>query len=195
MFGRTDCKTPTTKLSATHLQFRWNSDFCPDPNKEDCGSALSCPTTYSDVVSNFFPTLHHSHSKWHASHNRKFLKRYKFRENYKTISLHIHKEVNSCSQKLKLNQVDSRVTAGLLMEKLPLEESDFYHFLSSKSTHWKIKASLQQQVPKGADPLLLVLSPTKQDYVLALPWAAAVYATSRKNTPQFTCGIVIIMFL
>lgn len=82
------------------------------------------------------------------------------------------------------------------MEKLPLEEPNFYHFLCSVSTHWKIRTSLQQLVPKGADPLLLVLSPTKQDCVLAVPWAAAVYVTSKKNTPQFSCGIVIIiMFL
>lgn len=61
----------------------------------------------------FSPAIHSSHSKWHTSHSRKFLKSYKFRENSKTISLHIHEaEVNSCSQKHKVSQVAHTVTAG-----------------------------------------------------------------------------------
>lgn len=80
------------------------------------------------------------------------------------------------------------------MEKFLTEGPGFYHFLCLVSTHWKIRALLQQLVPKGPDDLLLVLSPTKQDSALAVPSAAAVYAVSTKNTPQFTCGIVI-MFL
>lgn len=49
----------------------------------------------------------------HTSHNRKFFMHYKFGKNGQTIILHIHEEVvNSCSLKLKVNQVDFRVTAG-----------------------------------------------------------------------------------
>lgn len=112
---------------------------------------------------------------------------YKFRENGKTMTLHIHEEVvNSCSLKLKVNQVDSLGhcrTKVFLMEKLLPEEPGFYNFLCLVSTHWKIRALLQQLVPKGPDDLLLVLSPTKRDSALAVPSAAAVYAINTKNTP------------
>lgn len=89
----------------------------------------------------FSPAIHSSHSKWHTSHSRKFLKSYKFRENSKTISLHIHKaEVNSCSQKHKVSQVAHTVTAGqifFLTELFLPEEPDFNHCLYSNSTHWR----------------------------------------------------------
>lgn len=46
----------------------------------------------------------------------------------------------------------------------------------------------------GAYPLLLILYPTKQDCVLAVPWAAAVYATSKKNTPNLPVVQLILCF-
>lgn len=79
------------------------------------------------------------------------------------------------------------------MGKLPLEEPDLHSFLCSVRMHWQIRALLQQLVPRGADPLLLALSPTRLCFGSAL---GCCFLCNKKNTPQFTCGIVInIMFL
>lgn len=65
-------------------------------------------------------------------------------------------------------------------------------FLYSVSTHLKIRASLHPL--SGADPLLLVLYPTKQGCVLAVPWADVVYATNKKNTPNLPVEQSILQF-
>lgn len=119
IFGRTDCKMAITKRQPQNcLQLTCNSGENRTfvlilTGKTLALAFLAPPCTWMLWGQAFFPTIHHSHSKWHTYNNRKFLKHYRFRQNGKTISLQIHKGgVNSCSQKLKVNQVDSRDTTG-----------------------------------------------------------------------------------
>jgi len=130
---------PTTNLFA--IQVKKKSDLYPVTGRTLAMPFFAPPQTGMLSGQRLFPAIHSSHSKWHTSHNRKFLKSYKFRENSKTISLHIYKaEVNSCSQKHKVSQVDCTVTAGqrFFLTKIFLpEEPDFNHCLYSTSTHWR----------------------------------------------------------
>lgn len=85
-------KTPTTKSLATHLQFRWkkiiNQSFILIlTGKTLALPFLAPPQAWMSGGQESFPTIHYSHSKWHISYSRKFLKSYKFRENDNTVSL------------------------------------------------------------------------------------------------------------
>lgn len=79
------------------------------------------------------------------------MKRYKFRKNGKTISLHIHNEVNSWSQKLKVNQVDSRVAAGqrfFSWRSFPWKSQTFIIFSAQRSLTERSGLSCKNWYPK-----------------------------------------------
>lgn len=139
-----------------------------------------------------FPAIHSSHSKWHTSHNRKFLKSYKFRENSKTISLHIYKaEVNSCSQKHKVSQVDCTVTAGqrFFLTKIFLsEEPDFNHCLYSTSTHWRSALCCTNRYRKELIHLFFLCLPRNTVVWHCLRLLPFMFQVKKKNTAQFTRG-------
>lgn len=170
IFSRTDYKMPTTNLFA--IQVKKKSDLYPVTGRTLAMPFFAPPQTGMLSGQRLFPAIHSSHSKWHTSHNRKFLKSYKFRENSKTISLHIYKaEVNSCSQKHKVSQVDCTVTAGQRFfshEDISSRGARLQSLSLLNQHSLKISTLLHQQVPERTDSPLLPLSTTKP-CSLALP--------------------------
>lgn len=143
-----------------------------------------------------FCIIHHSHCKWHTLHNRKFLKHYKLQKNGKTISLH-KEAVNSCSLKLIINQVSCIDIIGqkIFSWRISPRRDRLTLFLCSVSSHWKIRASLQQLVPtqwSWSTAPRFVSHKTRLCFGSALGCCCS--CNKQKEYSQFACGTVNTTF-